>query len=336
MKVIILMAFLLLNVLLPVQALPTALNLPEIASGEPLNLTAAEIAALVNECGERTTGMMRRIFNYAYTETALEYEVGKRGRVTRERSKVYEVTPVVIGGRGRFTRVQVSEDGAPLSGEKIARERERIVKQLTDAEQDADKSQSRLTVTSPYKPKFWSYGIVLEQHKFGGVDKSYYPIRPTDFLVWHEFYAPRRAVFNGREAILLSFRPRARYVYDRSNVPFTEGIESFGRVMSQFGGRIWIDAVDKVIMRIEVTPAQELIGTNTALDDVPNASVPIGFELMRLPTGVWMPGQSWYNSYGRENIFWKTGLSHARRYGDFKLYRTEVKDVSLDASKPQP
>jgi hypothetical protein len=67
----------------PAQTVSSGSNQPS-ASVESLNLTPAEIASLVNECGERTTQMTRRIFDYTYTLTALENEVDKRGQVTRE------------------------------------------------------------------------------------------------------------------------------------------------------------------------------------------------------------------------------------------------------------
>ncbi len=64
------------------------------ALSEELNLSAAEIAALVNECGARTTRMWVQLFDYKYTQTNVEYEIDKRGQVARERTKAYEVTPV--------------------------------------------------------------------------------------------------------------------------------------------------------------------------------------------------------------------------------------------------
>ena len=332
---ILLLTILLLNFLTPAQPVNSGANQPN-ASEESLSLTPAEIASLVNECGERTTLMARRIFKYTYTFTEIENAVDKRGQVTREKSKVYEMTPFRAGHSGGFAKVQVSENGVPFSAEKISRERERAVKQIAEAEAKAAQTGERPAAVSEYKPKFSSYGIVLEQRQFGGAAKSYYPVRPTDFLVWHEFYSPRHAVFKNREAILLNFRPRPGYVYDRTNVSFEDGIETFGQAMAQLGGRVWIDATDKVILRLEALPIEEMNQMGASSNDAPNANAPIGFESMRLPNGTWMPGWSWYNSYGREKIFWKTGISRARKFSDFKLSSTEVKDVTIDEPKSQP
>ncbi len=331
---ILLATILLFNFLAPALPVSSGFNQPN-APVESLNLTSAEIAALVNECGERTTRMTRRIYDYTYTLTTLENEVDKRGQVAREKSKVYEVSPFRVGSKkGGFASVQVSEDGVPFSAEKINRGRERAVKLITEAEEKEAQGKDKLA-TSEYKPRFSSYGIVLEQRQFGGAAKSYYPLRPTDFLVWHEFYSPRRTVLKNREAILLNFRSRPGYVYDQTNVPFSGGIETFGRVMAQLGGRVWIDATDKVIMRLEAVPIAEMNQAGASSIDAPNANAPIGFESMRLPNGVWMPDRSWYNSYGREKLFWKTGISRARKFSDFKLSNTEVKDITIDEPKSQ-
>ncbi len=142
-------------------------------------------------------------------------------------------------------------------------------------------------------------------------------------------------MLNGRETILLSFRPRPNFVYDPINFPFQEGIESYARVMAQLGGNVWIDAADKTIMRLEVIPLQELSGAASSSNDAPGQNAPIGFKLMRLSAGVWVPSRSWYNSHGRENLFWQTSLSREHRYTDFRPFATRIESERLDAPSPQ-
>lgn len=300
----------------------------------PSALTPREVAALVQECGARTTRMALRVYNYTYTESAIEYEVGGRGQARRERSKVYEVYPV----RGRnWVRVQLSEDGVPFSADKVARERERATKKLVEAEEATQASASpAATGTQPTVRRFTSFGIAVEQHKHGGLSKTYWLIRPTDFFTSHEFYAPRRVILSGREAILLSFRPRPDYTYDRTNVPFKEGIEDYARVMAQLGGRVWLDAADRVIARLEAVPMREVGGAGVASTDAPDASAPLGFELTRLPDGVWVPSLSWYDSYGREDFFWETSTSRAYRYSNFKRFDASVEGVKLETPQERP
>nr|MDQ3819848.1 hypothetical protein [Acidobacteriota bacterium] len=255
-----------------------------------------------------------------------------QGRVRRETIKVYEVYPDRKAG---FVRVQVSEDGVPLSVERIERERARAIKRLKEAEESDAKPSTPVrpapnSAQAPVK-RFQSVWITLERHKRGGMLNSYWPVRPTDFLMSHEFYAPRRAIIGGREAILLNFRPRAGYIYDKTNLPFKEGIEDYARVMSRLGGRVWIDASEKVILRLEAVPAAELNGASAA----PDASAPIGFEFMRLPDAIWMPSRAWYNTRGRENFFWDTQINRVYKYADYKLFKVSADVERLNPVGPQ-
>lgn len=288
-------------------------------------LSPEQVAALVAECGRRTTRMTTRIFDYTYTETLLEYEVDEAGKVRVASERVFEVYPV-WNRKGGYVRVQVSQNGAPLGAEKVARERERAVKSLAEAEAAARGPQAATAAEVSGPQAFTSFGIGVEQHRRGGLSKTHWSIRPTDFLTSHDFYAPARTAYQGRAAILLSFRPRPGYVYDRTNVPFKDGVEDYGRVMSQLGGRVWIDAEDKVIVRLEAFPA----GGPPRADAAP-AEAPLGFESRRLPDGTWVPARSWYNSFGREDFFWKTPLSRERRYADFKRFKVDVEGVKVDA-----
>ena len=306
---------------------------PRETPGESLELTPVEIAALVDDCGERTTRMFRQLLNYSYSLTDSEYEIDKRGQVTHERSKTYELNPVLIGKRNYFLRIQVAEDGVVFSAERVTRERQRVMKELTQAEESVARGENQKSVTPEYKPRFSSYGIKVE--KRGGMSRLVMFISPTDFLRSHEFYAPRRTVLNDRETILLSFRPRPGYVFDKTNVPFAQGIQEYGRVMSQIGGNLWIDAADKVMARLEVIPVAES-DVGAASKDPAVPKIPLGFEYLRLQNGTWVQSRSWYNSYGRENVFLKTAASRAQKFSDFKLFKTSVEVEKLEAPREKP
>lgn len=312
---------------------------PQIASGKTSDLTANEIATLVRECGERTTRMSAIIFyNYSYAQTESEFEYDKQGRAGGEKSKGFEMYPV----RGRSpVRVQTSENGVPLKPEKIERERERALAELLEAERKAANAPPQpaavSAVTQPPVKSYSSFGIVLTQRTSGGFGKMNYPLRPTDFLVSHEFYAPRRVPLDNRETVLLRFRPRPDFVFDKSNLSFGEGIDGFNRIMRQLGGRIWIDAADKTIARLEAFPVDDANFAEFIKSDEPDPNAPLGFESARLPNGVWTPRRNWLNGYAREKIFGKlTPVSRAVRFGDFKAFQTEVKAVELNAPKTAP
>lgn len=329
-KLLLLSAFLLCgdSTLARAQETSAAAATPD-AIADPARLTAAEIAALVDECGKRTSRMTGRMFSYTFNEADYDYERDKSGAVKSEHSKLYEVAPVRAGKRYSWTHVQVGEDGARFPEEKIERERERVVKQITDAEAEAARTPTQAAAPSPYVERYSSYGIRVE--KRGGMSHTFWFVAPTDFLIWHEFYAPRRATLNNREAILLNFRPRPGYTFDRTNVRFSEGVEEFARVMARLGGRLWIDAQDRVIARLEAAPVEEV----QAQTDAADAKAPLGFEFTRLANGTWAPHTNWYNSYGKESLFWKTSTSRVVKFSDFKLFTTSDEGEKLDAP-PKP
>ena len=278
--------------------------------------------------------MFWQLLNYSYTLADSEYEIDKRGQVTRERSKLYEINPVLIGKKNYFPRIQVAEDGVAFSAEKVTRERERVVKELTEAEELVVRGEKQKSATPEFRPKFSSYGIRVE--KGGSMSRLVLFIAPTDFLRSHEFYAPRRTVFNGRETLLLSFRPRPGYAFDKTNVPFPQGIEDYGRVMAQLGGNVWIDAADRVMARLEAMPFTEMSDAGAAAKDQAWANPPLSFEYLRLLNGTWVQSRSWYNSYGREKVFLKTAASRAQKFSDFKLFKTSAEVQKLEPPREKP
>jgi hypothetical protein len=185
-------------------------------TAESLKLTPEEISRLINECGERTTRMSGRLYNYTFLQTETEYEIDKKGQSKGEQSKVYEVFPTAIGNRHRLIYVQVSENGLPLSAEKLARERERAAKQTKEIEQGAAAEPTSPAIPSS-RPSFYSEGIRVE--KRSGMSRTIWYISPTDFLLSPDFFDPQRVLVGDRETILVSFRPRPSYVYDKSNFP---------------------------------------------------------------------------------------------------------------------
>jgi hypothetical protein len=101
--------------------------------------------------------------------------------------------------------------------------------------------------------------------------------------------------------------------------------------VAQLAGRIWIDASDKVIVRLEASPAREV--TELQLSATPETNVAVSYDSQRLPNGTWAPVAARYNSYGREDVFWKTPMKRSLIYTDFKLFTTTA---DLEKTQPAP
>ncbi len=317
MKIALPVMITLLNVLVFAQTLTLPPTHPPGSPGELLSLTPAQISELVNDCGERTTSMLARIFDYTYTHTSTFRERDRRGQVTRERISVWEAYPV----RGsRFAYVPVSRDGEPVSRERIERARERATRELQRDEARIAGAQNRRDAASGSQPQnqvTHYFGIFYDRTT--GLTRKRFSIVPTDLLQTHDFYAPRRTTFNNREVIILSFRPRADV--DTNDLS--------ARLRARLGGRIWIDATDRVLVRLEALPISELNDKNPSAVMAPNANAPVLFEWVRLPNGTWMPSLNLINSYGREAVFDEIKFDFSYRLSNFIRFSTDVERVNI-------
>lgn len=301
------------------------------ASKAALDLSAADIAALINQCGEQTTRDTSKMYRYTYTQTKVLPEYDKRGKLKKESVTIFEAYPVPM--RRSAVTIKVSEDGVRLSPEQITREREQASKELIEAEERLTKARERQAkllanqppaVPSPMpdpalsKPQFRSWGITSERGILG-FGSMKFRISPTDFLTSHTFDAPRRAELKGRETIVLNFRPRADAPLD----------DLSGRVRSRLGGRLWIDAIDKNIVRLEAVP---LAQSNTSAT-MPNNDAPVIFEYARLPNGTWVITSLKVIPNGYESVFEKVRFNAIYRFDDYKLFITETEGEKLDAPK---
>jgi hypothetical protein len=308
----------LLNALAFAQTLTLPPTPPPSSSGELLRLTPAQILELVNDCGERTASMQARIFDYTYTHTSTFRERDKRGQVTRELISVLEAYPV----RGRrFAYVPVSGNGEPISRKRIERARERATRELQQDEKRIASAQNRPDAPQPENQVTHYFGIFYDRQT--GLTRKRFSIVPTDLLGTHDFYAPRRAIFNNREVIILSFRPRADAAAN----------DLSARLRARLGGRIWIDAKDRVLVRLEALPVTELTDVEVSTALAPDANAPVLFEWARLPNGTWMPSLNLINSYGREAVFEDIKFDFFYRLSNFILFSTDIERVEIKPPK---
>ena len=317
-KIALLMAIMLLSASLSAQTLKPPLPRQQSSSGESSSLTRAEIAELLKACGARTASMLAGIFDYSYTHTSTFRERDGRGQVTRERISVLEAYPV----RGRrFAYVAVSMNGKPVSRERIEHARERAARELERDEERIANAQNRREAAPGEQPQSQvtrHFGIFYDRRI--GLIRKRFSIIPTDFLQTHDFYAPRRTTFTNRAAIVLNFRAHADAITTNMST----------RLGARLGGRLWIDAVDKTLMRLEALPIGELHDMNVSSATAPDTNAPVVFEWTRLPNGTWMPSLNLINTYGREAVFDDIKFEFSYRLSDFRLFSTEIERAVIN------
>ncbi|HZG51888.1 MAG TPA: hypothetical protein VEZ40_07125, partial [Pyrinomonadaceae bacterium] len=121
-----------------------------------------------------------------------------------------------------------------------------------------------------------------------------------------KFFAPRRERLNGREVIVLDFRPRADFV------PANDLQKPYGKL----GGRVWIDVADRALAR-------------------PNEPSII-YEETRLPDGMWLESLVRIKTTGDKAAFNGVEVNTAKEVGNFKRFEARAGDAKVEPPPPSP
>ena len=284
----------------------------------------SEVASLLLEVARNEKAMLTRRLQYTWTAQVTDREVNKRGQVTKQSVNVYEVYPV----RGEFARKLVSEDSVPVSRERAERELKRTAERLEKAEQEErQRAEGKLprpptpTAAEAQNPAgIPSFGFSTGQRHGGGLGSSEISMSAWRFFRYAEFTRPRRERLRGRDTLVLDFRPRADF----------RPANELQRPYARLAGRLWVDAADKAILRLEAWPldAQAAGGAAT-----PEPAVV--FEHERMPDGVWLERLVRLKTYGHKDIFNGIELDLTKEATDFRRFNADAGDDKLDAPKKE-
>lgn len=234
--------------------------------------TLFDVPELLREAQRNGEAMGTRTFNYSWASKTLLRRFNTRGRVTKEIVQEHEVYPA--HGLTHVVKKLVRENGLPLSPKRAAKEQKRLDAELESADIAltlfSESSMSGEDATGC--PSFGVWTVL------NGSDGKEISLGVSDFLCYGEFSSLRLESRNGRDAVALRFRPRAKLTtLDYDKVPFAKMV-----------GVIWIDLKDKVVTRIEACSAES---SHSAIGQHPScAEATIIFEDMRLPDGMWVRG----------------------------------------------
>lgn len=280
------------------------------------------IPQLIRDAYRNGAAMSRRIFQYAWTDTRTYRVVEKGGKVKTYPVQVYEVFPNRVNGKFVLRRL-LSENGVPLPPERAAKEQARLVKELEKDERDAEKAEQK-SASKKSPPVAPDDSCVPEGYMTSyGANGGLIVFSISDFLCAGEFSNPRRGAVNGREAIALDFRPRADYrPPNKEREPIT-GLQ----------GRVWIDATDRVVSRLEAWPA--LDGGRLGLNEVQRnpTEVVLVYEQMRLTDGTWMHALTRINTTNHPKLFNRVTIEFQEVFTDYKRFSSEVDSYQI--GKPE-
>jgi hypothetical protein len=270
----------------------------------PRGAEPIDIGALLREVDRNQEQVEERVGDYTYTEKRTERKINGRGEVTEEIVKVFEIYP--IPNRDSVRKL-VSENGAPLSAEKAAKEEKRVTEELEKAQREREKAAQKRA-------------LELERQKGKPAKEEEDDVGIADFLRAAEMVSPRRERLRERDAIVFDFRPRVGYKPKNS----TESI------ISKLTGIVWIDPLDKQVMRLEARLVESYKMGGGLLASVRPGTAFV-FEQKRMDDGVWLPVFSQVNVSAKILLFKSLDLNIMQEFSNYQKFNSSFDDYKLTA-----
>jgi len=259
-----------------------------------------DVVALLREVEKNQDELENRVAEYAFRQTETDREINSKGELKKETVKVYEVFP--LPNREPVGKL-ISENGVPLSGERAAKEDRRVREEFEKAEREKEKDEKKMAQRRAER------------------EKKETEISP--FLKVCEFVSPRRELLAGRETIVFDFRPRAGFKPKNRE-------ES---LIAKLIGVVWIDPVDKQVIRLEARLAEGFKMAGGLLVSLkPGAALVI--EQTRMAQGVWLPRFAHINLSVKVLLFGGGDYNKTIEWSDYKHFSGDVKDYKIDTPKP--
>jgi len=276
-------------------------------------LSSLDIPLLISDSDRLGTAMHLRLPEYTYLQTRLSRELDQRGKMV-ERASAYEAYPIIVLGHQRHVISLISEDGAPVSPKRMKKERQQAAKEIETAERESAIQVSGALAGGA--EKYVAAGIGVSQTGDGVW------IGVSQFLRRCRFGEPRYDRLADRDMIALNIHPCAGDVGDPRE-----------QYLARMAGVVWIDALDKVVARLEAWPASE---TMPEIPSTPRNAETIVYEQTRLPNGLWFPKRIRLNAIGKAALFNGTDKDMTFEFSHYQRFNTEVKDLQQATLKPKP
>jgi hypothetical protein len=287
--------------------------IPDTAFNPPVAAESLDVVALLREVGRNQDLVEKRVSEYAFMQKETDREINGKGEIKKETTKVYEVFPVA--NREPIIKL-ISENGVVLSAERAARESKRVEEEFLKAERDRDKNEQQVERRRAERKR--------KQAEKGEAEGDDDP-DVSQFLKICEFVSPRRERFRDRNAVVFDFRPRPGFKPSNRE-------ES---LISKLVGVVWIDPVDKQVMRLEARLAEGFkMAGGLLLSLRPGAGFAI--EQTRMEEGVWLPRLAQVNLSVKVLLFGGGDINKTLEWSDYKHFKGDVTDYKLETPKVEP
>ena len=271
------------------------------------NATAINIPDLLAEVEKNGSTLFQNLLGFTYQLRKVHHVLNDAGAPTKEEFQDYEAYPV----RGRHVLIKIADNGKKLAEWEVEQERKRAGGELERAESDTkSEAPSYLTasISGSYRGK--SAGLLID---------------PTAFLRASDFGDPRVETMDGREMMVLDFLPRLG-----EKLPLTKAF------VTNLTGTIWIDAVDKVLVRLEaknVIPGTDKNGKPLRVSPEPK----LVYQQTKQPSGEWFPTVIRMNADGDASALFGLNWDVVFEFKDYKHFDTaSEKEKILAPTEKKP
>jgi len=283
-----------------------------------------DVAALLREVALNQDQTEHRVAEYSFKQTETDREINSKGELKKQTVKVYDVFP--LPNRQPVEKL-ISENGVPLSPERAAKEEKRVQEEFLKAERDKEKNAQDAARRRAEREKKNTKAAETnskggEKNKNNENSKDEEDGNPAIslFLRVCDFVSPRRERFEGRESIVFDFRPRAGFKPKSRE-------ES---LIAKLVGVVWIDPIDKQVMRLEARLAEGFKMAGGLLVSLkPGAALVM--EQTRMVQGVWLPRFAQINLSVKVLLFGGGDFNKTIEWSDYKHFSGDVKDYKIEA-----
>ncbi len=274
----------------------------------PRAAEAVDVVNLLHQVSGNQDELEKRFTEYSFMRKQTEKEIDSKGVVKKETVRVFEVFPIL---NRRPIMKLVNENGVTLSGDRAAKEDQRVQEEFLKAEREKEKDAKKAADQRAERDR----KKAAQQSENDDVEIS-------QFFRHCEFISPRRERFEDRETIVFDFRAQPGFK------PSTR-IES---LISKLVGVVWIDPQDKQVIRMEARLAEGFkVGGGLLVSLRPGAA--LVWEQTRLKEGIWMPRFAQINLSVKVLLLGGGDINQTTEWSDYKHFSADVDSYKLGVPK---
>lgn len=264
-----------------------------VISNEPL----PDIRSLLVEIRRNADRVDEILEGYSYTETRIQREPNAAGELIEKSSEKRLLTFY----RGYRINRLVEKNGRPLSPSEQAKEDRDAAKQVEEIE-------SKIAARERREQREMASGAAGQPSDNGQ------RITIADALKGSRLLNPRRERFRGRDVIVFDYEPD----------PAFKPQSRMERLFSLCSGAVWVDNSTKQVIRLDAVLMQS--AGNFLVKAKRGASFSLENELVN--DEIWLPARADVN-LSIKILFGGINLKNLIKYGDYRKFETDVKDVKV-------